>query len=92
MILAVTYLAVVMPGIAEVEIFWVAGVSMVVFAFATGWMFGAWYQPVNGEKPTFELFFLPSARPRAVFDGQHVRLLGMGLDAQFGVKQAHGSV
>lgn len=59
MILAVTYLAVVMPEIVEVEIFWIAGVSTVVFAFATGWMFGAWYQPVNGKKPTFELFFCP---------------------------------
>ena len=59
MALSVTYFLLVSPGLRDSPIPWAAGIGSTLAAFGAGWVFGKWYVPVHGERPSFELLACP---------------------------------
>ena len=59
MALSVAFFLLVSPSLRDSPIPWVAGIGSTLAAFGLGWLFGKWYFPARGERPTFELLLCP---------------------------------
>ena len=56
---SVAFFLLASPDLANKPASWVAVVASSVSAVAVGWWLGRWYVPVQGERPTFELWLCP---------------------------------